>query len=67
MAIFPTFSFFGYISQEHVFNDILERKTVFLDYKNKKFKKSKNWDFSKGGKPWFWSNNDHFSNFLSAI
>ena len=31
------------------FNDILERKTVFLDYKNKKFKKSKNWDFSKGG------------------
>ena len=64
MAIFPTFSFFGYISQEHVFNDILERKTVFLDYKNKKFKKSKNWDFSKGGKPWFWSNNDHFSNFF---
>ena len=63
MAIFPIF-FFGNISQQMGFNDILERKTVFLDYKNKKFKKSKNWDFSKGGKPWFWSNNGHFSNFF---
>ena len=62
MAIFPTFFFFGNIGQEHVLNDILERKTVFLGYKNNKFKKSKNWDFSKGGKPWFWSNMDHFSN-----
>ena len=41
-AIFPTLFFFGNISQEHVFNDILERKTVFLGYKNTKFKKSKN-------------------------
>ena len=52
------------MSQEHLFNDILERKTVFLDGKKKKFKNSKNWDFSKGGKPWFWSNKDHFSNFF---
>ena len=28
-------------------------KNAFLDYKNKKFKKSKNWDFSKGVNPWF--------------
>ena len=42
MAIFPPFFFFGNISQEHVFNDILERKTVFLGYKNKTFIKSKN-------------------------
>ena len=29
------------------FCDILERKNAFLGYKNSKFKKSKNWDFSK--------------------
>ena len=33
-------------------------------YKNKKFKKSKNWHFSKGVKPWFWFKNGHFSTFL---
>ena len=37
-------------------------KNVFLDYKNKKFKKSKNWHFSKAINPWFWSKNGHFSN-----
>ena len=63
MAIFQLF-FFGNISQEHVFDDILERNTVFLGYKNKKFKKSKNWDFSKGVNPCFWSKNGHFSNFF---
>ena len=30
----------------------------------KKFKKSKNWHFSKGVNPWFWSENGHFSNFF---
>ena len=47
MVIFPTF-IFGNIGQENVFYDILERKNVFLGYKKKKFKKSKNWHFSKG-------------------
>ena len=42
MAIFPTF-FFGNIGQENVFYDILEGKIPFLGYKNKSFKKSKNW------------------------
>ena len=57
-------SFFGgNIGQENVFYDILERKNAFLGYKNKKFKKSKNWHFSKGVNPWFWSKNGHFSNF----
>ena len=41
MAIFPTI-FLGNIGEETVFCDILERKTVFLGYKNKKVKKSKN-------------------------
>ena len=63
MAIFPFF-FLGNIDQENVFYDILERKNAFLGYKNNKFKKSKNWDFSKGVNPWFWSKNDHYSNCL---
>ena len=51
----------GNIGQENVFYDILERKNAFLGYKNKKFEKSKNWHFSKGVNPWFWSHNGHFS------
>ena len=47
MAIFPTF-FLGNLGQENVFYDILQRKNASLSYKNKKFKKSKNWYFSKG-------------------
>ena len=39
---------FSNIGQENVFDDILEPKNAFLIYKNKKFKKSKNWNFSKG-------------------
>ena len=56
--------FLGNIGQENVFYDILERKNAFLGYKNKKFKKSKNWHFSKGVNPWFWSKNGQFSNFF---
>ena len=41
-----------------------ERKNAFLGYKKKKFKKSKNWHFSKGVNPWFWYINGHFSNFF---
>ena len=33
--------FFGGMGQENVFYDILERRNVFLGYKNKMFKKSK--------------------------
>ena len=63
LAIFPTF-FLGNIEQENVCYDILERKNAFLGYIRKKFKKSKNWHFSKGVFPWFWSKNDHFFNFF---
>ena len=49
------------IGQENVFYNILERKNAFLAHKRKKFKKSKNWDFSKGVNPCFWSKNGHFS------
>ena len=63
MGILPTF-FFSNIGQENLFYDILERKNALLRYKNKKFKKSKNWYFSKGVSPWFWSKNGQFSNFF---
>ena len=36
-----------------MFYDILEGRNAFLDYENKKFKKLKNWDFSKGVSPWW--------------
>ena len=36
------------MSLQNVFDDILERKKAFLDYKKKKVKTVKNWDFSKG-------------------
>ena len=46
VAIFPTF-FLVNIGQGNVCYDILERNNDFLGHKNKKLKKSKNWDFSK--------------------
>ena len=67
----PVFQLFflGNIGQENVFYDILERKNAFLGYKNKKFKKSKNWHFSRGVNPWFLSKNGLFTNvfFLGNI
>ena len=47
--------FVGNIGQENVFYNLLEQEDAFLAYKKKKFKKSKNWDLSKGVNPWFWS------------
>ena len=41
MTLFPTF-FLGNIGQQNVFFDILQQKNVFLGYKNRKFKHSKN-------------------------
>ena len=45
---FSNFLILGNIGQENVFYDILHRKNAFVAYKNKKFRKSKNWHFSKG-------------------
>ena len=54
----------GNIGQENVFYNILQRKNLFLSYKNKKFKKSKNGYFFKAISPWFWSKIGHFSIFF---
>ena len=56
--------FLGNIGQKNVFSDTLKLKKPFQGYKNKKLKKSKNWHFSKGVNPWFWSKNDNFTNFF---
>ena len=61
-GLFSNFFFLGNLGQENVFYDILEPKNAFQGYKNKKLKNSKNWNFSKGINPWFWSKNGHFSN-----
>ena len=47
-----------------MFYDILERIYNFLGYQNKKFKKSKNWHFSKEISPWFSYKIGYFSNFF---
>ena len=47
-----------------MFYDISERKKALLGYKNKKFKKSKNWYFSEGVNPSFLDKNGHFCNFF---
>ena len=66
VEIWPFFQLFflGNKNQENVFDDILEGKNAFLGYKEKKFKMSKNWHFSKGVNQWFWSKNGHFCNFF---
>ena len=56
--------FLGNIGLEDVFYYILERKNAFLDYKNKKFKNSRNCHFSKGVNPGFLDKNGHLCNFF---
>ena len=63
LKIFHLF-IFGKISQQKVFDDILERRKVFLDSKIRKLKKSKDHDFSKGVSPWFGQKILNFSMFL---
>ena len=61
--VLPTFLFSQYGPGKCLY-DILKQKMAFLGYKNDKFKKSKNWHFSKRVNPWFWSKNGHFSKFF---
>ena len=63
MAIFSRI-FFGQYRPGKCLIPYFRTKTAFLGYKNKKFKNSKNWHFSKGVNPWFWSKNGHFLTFF---
>ena len=56
--------FLGNIGQENVFLRYSRTKKRLSRLEKKKFKKSKNWHFFKRVNPWFWSKNDHFSNFF---
>ena len=56
--------FLGNIGQQNVFYDILERINAFLSYKNRKFKKSKNWHFLQGVNQWIWLKMAIFLTFL---
>ena len=40
------------------------KQHAVVRYKKKKSKKPKNWHFSKGVNPWFWSKNGQFWNFF---
>ena len=64
MAIFPTFFFCSQYRPGKYLLRFFRTKNFFLGYKKKKFQTSKNWHFSKGVNPWFWSKYGHFSNFL---
>ena len=46
---------FRKISQKNVFENILETKKAFQEYKNEKLKNLKNWDIFKGFSLRFWS------------
>ena len=59
--------FLSNLEPENVFYDILERKNALLRYKNKKFKKSNNWNFSQGVNPWFWSKMASFPFFFKQF
>ena len=61
---FSQLFFLGNIGQENDFYDNFEQKNAFLGYRNKKLKKWKNWHFSKGVYPWFWSKYGHLCNFF---
>ena len=61
---FSLFFFLGNIGQENVFYDILKRKKAFLDFKNQKFKKSKNLCFSIGVNTSFLDKNGLSCNFF---
>ena len=63
MAVYLIF-FLGNKGQENIFYDVLAQKKPCLRYKNRKFKQSKNWHFSKGVNTWFCSKNGHFFNFF---
>ena len=60
---FSDFYFLGNIGQEICLLRYSRTKKRFLGYKNKKINNLKNWHFSEGVNPWFWSKNGPFSNF----
>ena len=69
MAIFPTFFFRQYRPGKCLLRYSRTKKALSraLGYKNKKFKKSKNWHFFNEVNQWFCSKRGKFFNFFYAI
>ena len=61
-AIFQYY-FLGNLNQEKILW-YSKTKNQLSGLKNRNFKKSNNWDLSKGVSPWFWSKIRHISNFF---
>ena len=55
------------IGLEIRFNNIMNRKETFSNYKNKIFTTSQKWHFSKGVNPCFWSKNAIFFHYLFSL
>ena len=55
LSIFPSFHFMWKKAAKMFFTIFLKKKKAVLNYKYKKFKKSKDHNISKGVSPWFWS------------
>ena len=55
------------IGLEIRFNNIMNRKETFLNYKNKIFTMYQKWHFSKGVNPCFWSKNAIFFHYLFSL
>ena len=62
--LFPPFYFWQNREEKSLWPYSRKEKRPFLDYNNKKEKTSKNWPFSTGVSPWFWSKNGILSTFL---
>ena len=63
LAIFST-SFFRQYRPGKCVLRYFRAENAFLGFKNKKFKKSKNWPFPKGVNQWFKSKKGYFSEFF---
>ena len=64
MTIFPSFLFKEMQATKMSFTIFQSKKTPLQAIKTRSPKQSKNWHFSKGVNPWFWSKNCGFSQFF---
>ena len=67
IAIFPTSFCQAIQARKTSFFSIFQNEKTLFQAIKKKFKKSKNCHFSIKVNPWFWSKNDHFSNFFFLV
>ena len=64
MAIFPTFFFNAILARKLSFTKFYHVKSTFQAIKTRSLKQSKNYHFSKGVNPWFWSKKRPFFHYF---